>query len=175
MAGYVDLASIHTPAANVAPPAAWGLQVRDNQDVLAHPYACRVRRTTAQSIPTATSTALLWDTKDYDTSPNGNMWVAGAPGNLVAPVAGKYRATFSGQFSINATGARILFWILNTVVKGTFHGSGNATWYVGGTVDFEAAMAAGDVLSAYAYQASGAALNIDMAYEVWATLRLVSW
>lgn len=177
MAEYTDLNTIHNPATGVAAPAAWGDQVRENDEALAKPYCARVRRTTAQSIPNAVGTTILWDTEDYDTSPLGDLWVPGTPGDIVVPVAGKWEFKLAAQFAINGTGVRSLVILRITGFRniGVFHGLGNASWYVGGPVVAEDVFAAGEVVRMQVFQSSGGALNIDMAYEVWATARLVSW
>lgn len=179
MAEYADLLGIHDPATNGLAPAAWGDQIRENEERLAKPYRVRVRRTTSQAIPTAASTQIIWDTQDYDIN-NGTteMWVPGAPTNLVCPVQGLYSIKFGYQFAINATGIR-LGWIgTGSRVIGIKHDIGNATWYAGGSVVAEEFLPAGTVVTCNVYQSSGANLNIEPAtvstYEVWATMHLVS-
>lgn len=175
MAEYLDLNSIDNPTTGSPAPASWGDQTRENLERLAKPYMVRVRRTTPQSIPTAAGTAVAWDTQDYDEN-NGTteMWLPGAPANLVLPITGRYEAKFGAQFAINAAGLRLLYIAVNGVVKGILHDVGNASWYVGGVVSAEFAGLAGQAVSCFAYQNSGGDLNLDMAYETWATCRLVS-
>lgn len=174
MAEYTDLNTIHDPTTNAAAPAAWGDQARENLERLAKPYRVRVRRTTAQSIPNATGTEIVWDTQDYDVN-NGTteMWVPGAPTHLVLPVTGTYEAKLGAQFAINDLGVRLLYIVVNGVIAGIYHGVGNAAWYVGATVEAEFDGLAGQVVSCFAYQSSGGNLNLDMAYTTWATCRLV--
>lgn len=178
MSTYVDLNTLHNPATNVAAPASWGDQVRDNDEALAKPYRCRVRRTTAHPVGSSTPTYVVWDTQDYDTSPLGDLWTPGGGTNdrFIIPVAGVWSFKFNALFAANATGARILSIILETPGRalGALHGSGSAAWFWGGTVSGEDYLAAGSVVKFFAYQTSGVTLNLVLDAEMWASARLVS-
>lgn len=64
----------------------------------------KVHNTASQAIATATVTALLWDTEEYDT---GSMHsTASNTSRLIAPVAGKYLAEGRIVFGASATGFR---------------------------------------------------------------------
>lgn len=170
--GYVDLNTIHTPATGVPVPAAWGTQVRANDEATAKPPSCRVRRTTNQAVGHAMSSAVVWDTEDYDT---GNIWVPGTPDTFTIPTAGKWGISFGAQFAINATGAR-LFWVqVGGTILAISNGVGSATWYIGATVYAEALFAAGDAVKLFVYQGSGATLNLDITYPIWAAAHLIAY
>ncbi|MGI8425553.1 MAG: hypothetical protein ACR2M4_02950 [Actinomycetota bacterium] len=150
----------------------WNLKVRDNISAAAKPPRARVRRTTNQSIPNNASTVLSFDTADYVSD---NIWLVGSPTRLVAPVTGIYSVKGGAQFAVNLTGARLLFITKGVTTIATNHSVGNASWYVGGTVESEINLTAGEYVELLAYQASGAALNIDVAYPVWFAMSLISY
>lgn len=65
-----------------------------------------------QSIPTGVETKIVWDTVDYD--PSNNMWTAGAPTRLVAPIAGFYSLQLTVDFQGSGGGTqRIIYFRLN--------------------------------------------------------------
>jgi hypothetical protein len=140
--------------------ANWNAGVRDSLEAVAKPFRAKVNRSAVQSIPSATSTDIIWQNEEYD---DGNLWVVGAPTVFTIPAngAGLYRVTLNALFAINATGARQLVIVKNAATLATFNGAGNASWYVGATVAADVLMAVGDTVKAVVYQASGVALNID--------------
>lgn len=173
--GYVDLNTVHTPATGVKPPAAWGLQARDNDELAAKPYHAKVTRAAVQSIPNSTVTAITWTAKLYDTSPLGNLWVAGTPDRIIVPIAGLWGFTFSANFNINAVGIRLIYTSTPTVPEiGIYDTVGVAGWHVSNTVYGEARLAAGDAVFCYVFQGSGAALDAGTARTQHASVHLIS-
>lgn len=180
---YVDTNTIQVPALTTprtSVSAAWGIAVRDDLEFLAKPPRAKVRRTTTQAIAHNTNTPVIFDTEDYDYAAGnfggtagGAAWSVGAATKLFVPVGGTYDIKAGGQFAINATGARILFLLVNgiTTLSAT-HGAGTAAWFVGSTLCSDAKLAAGDFVELWAYQASGAPLNIDVTYPVFLSMRL---
>ena len=56
--GYVDLATVHIPGTGGVAPAAWGLQIRENQEFGIDPPACSAFSSAAQTVNDATTTTL---------------------------------------------------------------------------------------------------------------------
>lgn len=179
---YAKLTTIHTPATGAAAPAGWGTQTDDNFEAVAKPPRVRVRRTTNQSILNTTSTQVIFGVEDYDYAAGnvggiagGTGWVIGNPTRLVAPIGGTYQAAGGMQFAINATGARLWWLMLNgTTTLCLGHSVGNGTWYTGNSISTDVKMAASDYIELWCYQSSGGALNVDVTYPIWASLRLVA-
>lgn len=175
---YTDLNTIHDPADGTTPPASWGDQVRDNLERAVKPYCARVRRTAVFSTANAASVAIPWSVKDYDTSPSGNLWVPGSPDRFTVPIEGVWRATFNAQYAVNVTGFRLFFWQWTVagapVIRGIVSNLSNPNFLSCANVTTEWRAPAGATLQAFVYQNSGAALDIVMDYEVFATISLVS-
>ena len=141
---------------------------------VAKPPRCRVSRITTQAVGSGVSSAVVWTIEDYDSS---TMWNPANPSRLVAPVAGTYNFSFGCQFAASGTaGARAFFFTKNGVatVIAISHFMPNASWYVGGTVETDIVMAANDYIECMAYQNTGGVLNLDNAYVMWATGKLVA-
>lgn len=64
---YVDLQSIHNPATGTVAPAAWGDQIRENEEFLIDPPACSVfHSTVSAAMNTNTLTVLAANSENYD-------------------------------------------------------------------------------------------------------------
>jgi hypothetical protein len=144
---------------------------------VAKPRRARVSRVTAQAVGSAVSSAMVWTIVDYDTAV---FWAAGQPSRLTCAVAGTYNFSFGAQFAISAAGGqRSLFLQRTTAIGGVAtiiaisHFTPNASWYCGGTVECDMNMAVGDYVECMAYHNAGAVLNLDPAYVMWATAKLV--
>lgn len=70
---------------------------------LMNPPMVRLRKTTAQSIPNTTSTALIWDYVEVETV---NFWDSTSPTRITPSVPGWYVGSFGFSFANNATGVR---------------------------------------------------------------------
>ncbi len=137
-------------------------------------HRCRVSRITAQAVGSGVSSAVVWTVEDYDSS---TMWNPANPSRIVAPVAGTYNFSFGTQFAISAAGgARSIFFLKNSggAVLAISHFFPNASWYAGGVVETDVVMAANDFIECMVYQNSGGVLNLDAAYAMWATGKLVA-
>lgn len=136
--------------------------------------AIKVRMNTPQSIANATFTTLLWDTEVFDV---GDFRVAGAPGDLVAPVKGIYQVNATGGFPTVFTGRVLLQFLKNGAVE-----YGGNLVPTAGSDDVSAhastivQMNAGDVLRVQIFQSSGSAQNTSTsAYaQPTATLHLIA-
>jgi len=143
-------------------------QLRDLQDRLERlektdaglpGIGARVYRTTNQSIPHNTNTALQFDAETYDTA-NFHDNVTNNT-RLTIPYAGKYSISASIDFVQNTTGTRHVFFLINgtTFIAGN---TGPATTLPNTTVALEAkySFSAGDYVECLVYQNSGGALNV---------------
>lgn len=171
MAEYADLDTIHNPAPGAAAPAAWGDQVRENFERLAKPYRAKVRRTTTQSIPHVTATPISWSSGPADL----NLWVFTSPTVFTFPIAGWWTLKLGATFAANASGTRMFWWQYGTRVLGIERKPATpGGWPSSATVEAEEEFLAGDTVSAWVFQDSGAALNLDPSSdEIWAAVRLV--
>lgn len=130
------------------------------------PMRCKVYRNAAQSIPTATTTPIVWTTEDYDTS---GIWSSGGTADsfvMPANSDGDWRFCLNGNYSVNANGARVFGIMLNGSPVATSNTLANASWLVGGTVSIDLTVEAGDVIKAFAYHTAGVAVNLDVSYPL---------
>lgn len=124
--------------------------------------APRVSRSTAQSIPDSTDTAITFD---GDNSDAWGAWVVGEPTRVYAPVSGRYMAVATVHFAGNATGVRAA-WIekdgTSTLarVQHISASAGLPTWLNVTTPPFD--MTAGtDYVRLIVRQTSGGALDVN--------------
>jgi len=149
---------IPDPALNDWVPM-WNL---GNNIPAAQPSA-RVYRSTAQSIPTGTWTAVVHDTVRYDT---GGQWSAGNPSRLTAQVAGTYVITGGLLFTASTAGVQRSSgirlnganWLsIGPPLAQTFAAGSGAVSVVATVVQLNA----GDYVELMAMQDSGGALNLS--------------
>ena len=162
---YADPQSTSNPTTGQPILAAWGDVVRDDLEYLARnkPH-CRVYKSTATSIATATATALTFNSERYDVG--GCHSTSSNTGRLTVPSgeAGKYLAGFHGSWDVNGTGYRQAYIRLNgtTIIgvdtKMAVTGAGTEH-----SVVTEYALVAGDYLEVVVTQTSGGALNMESA------------
>lgn len=155
------------------PAADWNTKIRDSIEDVAKPKRVRVTRAAALSIPNAAITGVPFTAESYD---QGGLWVVGSPSRLTIPNggAGVWRATVSGHFAANATGVRLIGILKNGGYGAVLALVGSAAGEVGGTVTYEDVLAVGDYLEMFAFQTSGAALNLTTTYGIWATASQVA-
>ncbi len=116
--------------------------------------AARVSRTSAQSVPGATTTALAFDQLDFDTN---NLTDGEASGGLSTPADGTYLVSGGVDFNTNATGTRSLQFTAPTAVAGgQITDSGGPTAHSLGVLQ---TLAANTTVGAQTVQDSGAALD----------------
>ena len=117
----------------------------------------RVYRSTNQSIPTGTLTAITFDATRYDTD---GLWAAGTPTRLTCTRPGIYLACGGVRFAANGTGGRAV----QIGVNGTAYGSSFGPPIAGDATDVQATtvvqVAVGDYVEVFVYQTSGAALDV---------------
>lgn len=79
---FVDPSFVDDPTEGDDIATAWGDVVNDDLMALAAGPACKVVRTTSQTIASDTDTLIEWDTQLEDTH---GMWSPGAPTDLIVP------------------------------------------------------------------------------------------
>lgn len=131
--------------------SAWRLMAGDTP-------AARAERSSTQSINSASATAISFNVESYDSQ---GCYSAGSPTRMTAPFAGIYNVQASAEFAQNATGNRQLHIYVNgaTHVRQTIPsiGSGLATRV---SIGANVSLAAADYVEVFAFQDSGAALNL---------------
>lgn len=126
----------------------------------------RVSRAATQSIPTATDTAISFDTEVYD---HGGWW---SSGTTVTVPAGAIPAGFTTvaihvigrlRYVANGTGYRKIKLLRNGAQIIGNSASGDATETTEVSASDYTVCAAGDAITMQALQSSGGALNVDIA------------
>jgi hypothetical protein len=95
---YTDLASVHVPSTGGVAPAAWGLQIRTNQEFMIDPPACSVFNTTTQNVGGSTISVMLATSENYDN--NGMHSTVSNTGRITAQTAGRYLFTATIRFGL---------------------------------------------------------------------------
>jgi hypothetical protein len=147
--------------------AFWNSNVRDNSLALRDgtgqvPPMVIVRRAAVQSVANNTITAVSFDTQDVDT----DACFAPTSTNITINTTGIYLLTSSVQFGANAVGLRELGFQNNGTIINTGAGplAANTPAHSGAsviTVTGMVSLTATDIVTLYAYQNSGGALNIQ--------------
>lgn len=96
---YADLATIHVPSTGGVAPAAWGLQIRTNQEFMIDPPACSVFNSTTQNVGGSTVSVMLANSENYDNA--GMHSTVSNTGRITAQTAGRY--LFSATIRFGAT------------------------------------------------------------------------
>ena len=127
--------------------------------------ACRVFRSSAQSVPNASQQPIAFDTRDWEFSNHSPaMWVAGDPTHLTLYNPGLYLAFANVEFAANNTGERTAA-IINTTPNQLI-GVTELPAVQGDSTDVIVAsgpflVTAQTSLQLLVYQTSGAALNVN--------------
>lgn len=129
----------------------------ENEEILP---TCRVYRTTDQSIPNNTQTAITFDAERHDT--DGLHSTVSNTGRVTITTAGVYQLTGSAHFAGNATGYRELAIRLNGATLITRARELSPTAAVGAALNVSTAynLGAGDYVEMTVHQTSGGALNV---------------
>jgi hypothetical protein len=142
--------------------SAWGNSVKSATDFLANPPACKAYKSTGHSVPTATDTALTWDTEAFDTD-NMHSLVTNTD-RLTMNTAGLYVVTLQIQFPFDAGGGERMgsLYLNNTTLiardRRLSHSVGVGTTNMTLTTLYK--FAAGDWVQPTAYQASGTTMTV---------------
>jgi hypothetical protein len=127
------------------------------------PPACRVRRTTPQSVPTATETAVTFDAERYDTDTMHST--ASLTSRVTFTTAGVYDVDGGVSFAANGTGLRQVGIRLNgttylKLVLTAVAAAGSSTIL---SVSTTYKFAAADYVELVVYQSSGGGLDVETA------------
>lgn len=110
---YIDLDTVHTPATGAVAPAAWGLQIRENQEFFIDPPACSAFNSGSQSVPDSTLTVLTADSENFDT--DGMHSTVSSTSRITAQTAGRYLIISAVSFDLSGTGIRRTQYLVNGV------------------------------------------------------------
>jgi hypothetical protein len=158
----VDLNTVHNPATGTVAPAAWGDQIRENQEFLIDPPGCSVFHSTTQSIATATVVVLNANSENFDNDAMHSTVTNNS--RITIQTAGRYLITAAVQWDTNANNDRQVLLRKNGVVQSIAAntqvraGVGNT----GFTVVATTIAAAGDYIEAFCRQTSGGNLNVEL-------------
>jgi hypothetical protein len=122
---------------------------------------CRLRRTTNQSIPNITVTAVSWTTEDFD--PDGMIAVTGS--TVTCKVAGLHLITFAGTISGGATFNEAQLRITSAITGvPTAIKSGGPSGSDGCSITACVPLAVNDTFDIAIYHSSGAAKDLNPAW-----------
>lgn len=123
----------------------------------------RVYRAAAYSVPNAAMTALTFDTVVTN---QGGLWAAGTPDRLTIPTTGVYLFGASVQFTSSGVGGnrRIIQLQIGAWVYAVAEGPGGM--FTAANVVAAAKLNAADTVQVFVYQDTGAALALQVAWQV---------
>jgi hypothetical protein len=149
--------------------------IRDAMNFLLSPPVCQVRRTTGQSIPSATPTPIAFDAEDEDNDGIHSLVTNTSRLTIVTP--GWYNVSGMVPYSANGTGGRECRIVKNGVVNGVLGGRVLGP-IPSGSIDtcvpihaIEVQCVAGDFLELYAVQTTGGALTTTATNSIFPILR----
>lgn len=160
---YVDLNTISNPTTGGAAPAAWGDQVRDNDEFFIDPPACSVYHSSSQTLTNNTLTALSANSENFDNDAMHST--VSATSRITAQTAGRYLFIANITFDANATGGRLLDFAVNGA---TLNGSGMQFQSPGSGAAINLSyarmitLAVGDYVESRARQISGGSLVVTL-------------
>jgi hypothetical protein len=122
---------------------------------------CRIRPTANQSIANLTSTAVVFDSEDYDTDGYHSNTVNNTRMTIPTGKAGYYQMNATVQYDANGTGIRDLWISKNGSAAALYTSrSGQATNLLSMNITSIFYGAVGDYFQIYVFQNSGVALNL---------------
>jgi len=131
---------------------------------LNNPPMIRLRKTTAQSIPNTTTTAVIWDYVEVETE---NMWDATAPTRIKPQTPGWYVGNAGYSFSANTSGYREMSVLKNGVTtcavirtKNKAYADSGETVVSRGNLFLEQFNGTTDYIEQHVWQNSGGALSV---------------
>lgn len=156
------LQTVTTPVTGTAISSTlFGDPVANNLTVLANPPAAKMRNSTTQSIANTTTTALTWDTEDFDTVGGHSTVTNTSRYTVQTGYAGKYRLNATVFYAGNATGDREMFFFKNGSAIAGSQGNNipGAATAVSASSTCLVQLAVGDFVEAFTFQNSGGALS----------------
>lgn len=160
---YTDANTISNPTTGQPILAAWGDQIRTNQEFFVDPPACSIYNSTTQSIATgATGTALNANSEYYD---NDSMHsTVSNTSRITIQTAGRYLFIATVQFAANATGNRRLAFVVNgtTTHESQLIAATTSANSVVLTAPRSLVLAASDYVEVVVWQTSGGNLNVTL-------------
>lgn len=130
-------------------------------------HGCKALRTTTQSIPNNTATAIALNaTEDFDTDAFHDTTTNNTRITIPTGLGGYYSLKGSAEWAANTTGSRILLFAVNGTALPSYHGrerlaaaaSGNT---VAASASVDLHLSAGDYVELQVVQNSSAALDIN--------------
>jgi hypothetical protein len=155
------LQTVTTPVtATTISSSTFGIPVANNLTVLANPPIAKLRNSAGISITTGVSTALTWDTEDFDTVGGHSTVTNTSRYTCQTGYAGYHRIKANVYWAANASGARSVWFRVN----GTDVAGSEATVLPGAATIVSVAsdtivnLAAADYVEVIVNQSSGGAL-----------------
>jgi hypothetical protein len=162
---YVDLNTIHNPATGTVAPAAWGDQIRENDEFLIDPPACAVFNSTTQSLTNDTVTMLSANSEFFDNDAMHSTVTNNS--RITIQTAGRYLLIATVEYSGAATtGYRSTGYAINGTA-GPIGGQvvmavSTASTVTRLTAIRTAVLAVGDYVETTGHQTSGGNLNCSL-------------
>lgn len=119
---------------------------------------CSLYRTSVQSIPNSTETAISWDGETYD--PFGMHEGVTNPSRMTVAVPGRYLVVVVAKFATNASGDRSLRLFKNGAIVTYVTDRANSAGSSYKSFTYVLELAASDYIEIYAHQTSGTALDL---------------
>lgn len=159
---YTDANTISNPTTGQPILAAWGDQIRTNQEYFIDPPGCSVYASSAQTVGTGTSgTDLTANSENFD---NDSMHSTSTnTARITIQTAGRYLLTATVAFATSSTGnRRVGFKVNGSTDLGGFIGAGIASNSAVYTATRVAVLAAGDYVTTSVWQTSGGNLSVTL-------------
>ena len=160
---YTDANTIHDPTTGQVIPAAWGDQIRANQEFFVDPPACSIYSATAQTVANgaATGVDLVAASENFD---NDSMHsTSSATERITCQTAGRYLLVATVNFASNTSGSRRVAFLLNGA---TTYGASVAAPAPTNSTVLTAVRAiilvAGDYVTCNVWQTSGGNLDVTL-------------
>lgn len=110
---YSDPNLTHNPSTGAVAPAAWGDIIRDDLEFLIDPPSCSVFNSAAQTLTTNVLTILTANSENFDNDAMHSTVTNTS--RITCQTAGRYLFIANVTFVANATGGRLLDFVVNGV------------------------------------------------------------
>lgn len=161
---------------DIATAADFNLYIRDNTAWLGTDKpVCRAFRTSVQSTSTATLNPVSYDSESFDNRGLHSTSVNPTWFTIPAGMAGKYLMVGNCAFASNATGLRIVGWILNSVTHIARQGQVASANVLEQQAQCIHQLGVGDIAEFWAFQSSGGNLNVVADAAVSPNFAALAW